>query len=265
MKTLLALVAPIFLLSGSANASERTREVQTELKAEGFYYGEVNGQDGPETSAAIRRFQIRHGLEVTGSLNAETLASLGVVGSSPAPATRTPAAPARPAPPATREPTKAKPPVNLRRDETVEESDRAFLRRNEAPRQPAPPINDPSVIAPPASIPEPTADFSEVFADTPYTNAPFEVQSQTLRRAQSLLASRGHYREVVDGIPGPATEEALLSFQRGSRLPLTGRLDLETLSQLRLLPSRPSLGRSFGSSEPRRSSRTQVFRGIWVE
>jgi peptidoglycan hydrolase-like protein with peptidoglycan-binding domain len=64
------------------------------------------------------------------------------------------------------------------------------------------------------------------------------VQIETLRRAQAFLADRGFYREQVDGLPGPATEEALLSFQRNVRLPLTGRLDTQTLGELRLLPGR---------------------------
>jgi peptidoglycan hydrolase-like protein with peptidoglycan-binding domain len=67
------------------------------------------------------------------------------------------------------------------------------------------------------------------------------VQESTLRRVQAILLNRGFYRADIDGLPGPATEEALLSYQRSIRLPLTGRLDLETLSNLRLLPGRPPI------------------------
>ena len=59
-------------------ADDLTRAIQQRLKDQGFYYGEVNGQGGDETSAAIRRYQIRHGLKVTGQLNDETLHSLGM-------------------------------------------------------------------------------------------------------------------------------------------------------------------------------------------
>src|SRR5580704_15498963 len=59
-------------------ADDLTRAVQQRLKGQGFYYGDVDGQGGDETSAAIRRFQIRYGLKVTGQLNDETLRSLGM-------------------------------------------------------------------------------------------------------------------------------------------------------------------------------------------
>src|ERR1700724_2966962 len=59
-------------------ADDLTRAIQQRLKDQGFYYGEVDGQGGDETSAAIRRYQIRHGLKVTGQPNDETLHALGL-------------------------------------------------------------------------------------------------------------------------------------------------------------------------------------------
>ena len=52
--------------------------VQQALKEQGFYYGDVNGEKTADTTAAIRRYQIRNGLQVTGEIDAETLRSLGV-------------------------------------------------------------------------------------------------------------------------------------------------------------------------------------------
>lgn len=89
MKRPVLLYALLFLFSGRALANEQVRDVQSELKGLGFYYGEINGQTTAETTAAIRRYQIRNGLEVTGTLTAETLAALG---KGPAPVT--PQAPA---------------------------------------------------------------------------------------------------------------------------------------------------------------------------
>src|SRR5947209_11932710 len=51
--------------------------VQQALKDQGFYYGEVSGTKDADTTAAIRRYQIRNGLQITGELNDETLKSLG--------------------------------------------------------------------------------------------------------------------------------------------------------------------------------------------
>jgi peptidoglycan hydrolase-like protein with peptidoglycan-binding domain len=60
-----------------ASANDNVRAVQTKLKAEGFYFGEVNGAFSTELSAAMTRYQIRNGLEVTGQLDEETSKALG--------------------------------------------------------------------------------------------------------------------------------------------------------------------------------------------
>jgi peptidoglycan hydrolase-like protein with peptidoglycan-binding domain len=280
MKTKLFCALAVLALAVSATADDQLRNVQTELKNQGFYYGDVDGQTGPEMTSAIRRYQIRNGLEVTGTLSQETLTALGMIASkpkqpAPALASAPETAPSQPAA------TKAPPPVNLRRNDTAEDSDRAFLRREEmkdgsrnrqpddhepppmAPRAPSPYSSaSPSVIAPPAPLDAPSPDFPVLFAGTPFANAPLTVQQDTLRRAQSILSDRGYYRDIVDGLPGPATEEALLTFQRSARLTLTGRLDLDTLNEMRLLPGGNSGGIQFGFEF---HLPHHVFRGVWVD
>src|SRR5258707_9164981 len=59
-------------------ADQLVESVQQALKNEGFYYGEVNGDMNANLTAAIRRYQIRNGLQVSGELNDETLRSLGI-------------------------------------------------------------------------------------------------------------------------------------------------------------------------------------------
>src|SRR6476620_10219870 len=59
-------------------ADQIVESVQQALKDEGFYYGEVNGDMNANLTAAIRRYQIRNGLQVSGELNDETLRSLGI-------------------------------------------------------------------------------------------------------------------------------------------------------------------------------------------
>ena len=247
-------IAFLLLLSvAPLRADELTKNVQTELKELGFFYAEVNGNAGAETTAAIRRFQIRNGYEVTGTLTKETLQGLGM-GAKDAPAKVAPA------------PVKKDAPVHLRRDETVEESDRDFLRREAAKQRSA---RDPSTVSPPAPLnapPDPgRADYSHIFASTPYESAPAAVQVSTVRSAQSQLARGGFYRAAIDGEPGPATEEALLRFQRRQNLVMSGRLDLETLSAMSLLPRRSEDVAARPFTVPRGSrSGTRVYRGVWV-
>jgi peptidoglycan hydrolase-like protein with peptidoglycan-binding domain len=200
-------------------ADQLVESVQQALKDEGFYYGEVNGDMNANLTAAIRRYQIRNGLQVSGELNDETLRSLGVKSSGSSRATNkaaspTPAVGAVPAEP---------PPVETE------------------PASPAPPVQPfnngpqgqqvfPSNPIGPASSP------GALFADTPFATAPPPVQRNVLVSAQIALARYGLYREQIDGIYGPAMELSLRAYQAQTRLPVTGRLDLETLAALRLLP-----------------------------
>ncbi len=52
--------------------------VQKKLKSLGVYHGPLDGLIGSQTNAAIRRYQIKHGLTITGELSEETLHSLKI-------------------------------------------------------------------------------------------------------------------------------------------------------------------------------------------
>ena len=64
-------------------ADETVRAVQTRLKTGGFYFGEINGRYDSGTSAAVTRYQIRNGLQITGKLDASTRQALGVAPGDP--------------------------------------------------------------------------------------------------------------------------------------------------------------------------------------
>lgn len=78
-----------FCTVGSLLADDAVREAQVRLKEKGFYFGETNGEYSSETAAAVSRYQIRQGLQITGQLDAATSKSLGVAAiaarTSPAP------------------------------------------------------------------------------------------------------------------------------------------------------------------------------------
>src|SRR5437899_79098 len=63
-------------LAQLALADSTVQQAQEELKAQGYYFGQIDGDKNADTIAAIRRFQIRKGLQVTGELDEETLRAL---------------------------------------------------------------------------------------------------------------------------------------------------------------------------------------------
>ena len=69
--------------AGSLRADENVRALQNRLKAGGFYFGEVNGRYDSDTAAAVTRYQIRNGLQITGKLDEPTRHALGVAATEP--------------------------------------------------------------------------------------------------------------------------------------------------------------------------------------
>jgi Putative peptidoglycan binding domain len=67
----------------SLRADENVRALQNRLKAGGFYFGEVNGRYDSDTAAAVTRYQIRNGLQITGKLDEPTRHALGVAATEP--------------------------------------------------------------------------------------------------------------------------------------------------------------------------------------
>lgn len=230
MKTSVIVGSLLFLLASAAFADDQLRSVQQYLKDQGFYYGQVNGEPGNDTFAAIKRFQIRNGLQVTGQINPETLAAMNQGG--------TPAAPSQAAP-------EIQPKIPV--------ADQAPERPVVQQPQPGPP--------PTAASGNPVNPYSAFFRKTPFENAPGEVQQGTLRRAQIKLNRDGYYRGPIDGAPGPAIVQAISRYQADEGLAGTGRLDMDTLASLDLLP-RNGPPRSYYPAEP--APGRPVYRGIWV-
>jgi peptidoglycan hydrolase-like protein with peptidoglycan-binding domain len=78
MRFFLGLLLVTFAAISSVRADDTIREVQTRLKAGGFYSGELTGEYDSETAAAVTRYQIRNGLQITGKLDGQTTYALGV-------------------------------------------------------------------------------------------------------------------------------------------------------------------------------------------
>lgn len=78
MNRVALLLATTFFLAASIFASDNVRAVQTKLKDGGFYFGQIDGAFSSDLSAAVTRYQIRNGLQITGKLDDATSRSLGV-------------------------------------------------------------------------------------------------------------------------------------------------------------------------------------------
>lgn len=68
---------------GSLRADDTISALQTRLKTGGFYFGEINGNYDSETAAAVTRYQIRNGLQITGKLDEPTRFALGLSSTAP--------------------------------------------------------------------------------------------------------------------------------------------------------------------------------------
>jgi len=210
MKPLLCLVATL-CAAGFVQADQTIRSLQQTLKDKGYYYGTVTGEKSAETAAAIRRYQIRNGLKVTGEVNDETLRSLGSSSNSVAGASQSNAKPV------------ASQPASIRPDANSRVTQSSPPPLSEQPDVAATSSDQPDV---PATNPLSAASF--------YQSAPVRVNRLIIAEAQYQLMSRGNYRGRIDGSYGRQTAFGLRAFQSSAGLVQTGRVDMETLSALGL-------------------------------
>jgi peptidoglycan hydrolase-like protein with peptidoglycan-binding domain len=233
MKRKLLVTALLFLaLWCTAQADQLTESVQQKLKDQGFYYGEITGKKDTDTTAAIRRYQIRNGLQITGEINAETQRALGLTSK---PAATAPPRPANSPVPKTedlrQEP--VAPPSSRRapRPPPEERDDSDNFDDEEEERGDA--DNAPDYEPAPRG---PRLESGGILDGTPFEAAPPPVQRDVIASAQSVLLRLGYYRDEIDGVYGPGMNFALRNYQARLGLAPTGRLDVETLASLSLLP-----------------------------
>lgn len=89
--------------------------------------------------------------------------------------------------------------------------------------------------ASPALPPRGYFNLDEIFDTGPYADHNVHSKTEILKRAQEKLKATGHYSGVPDGIPGPSTQKAVLSWQSGvGSAEVTGRLDHPTIQAIGL-------------------------------
>ncbi|MGH8099699.1 MAG: peptidoglycan-binding domain-containing protein, partial [Chthoniobacterales bacterium] len=199
MKRLVVHFVLTVCLAGLVSADQTIQSVQQALKEQRFYYGNVTGEKSAETTAAVRRYQIRKGLQVTGEIDAETVRSLHLDSRLVAPSETT----SKPA---------VTQPKNVRPDEN------AWLGQNPAPESPG--KVDRQF--------ETNPDFSRA----PYRVTPRQLKAHIVAEVEYQLGSRGYYRGRIDGRYGRRLAFAVRAFQLVAGLPTTGRLDAMTLNAL---------------------------------
>src|ERR1700730_11565626 len=177
-----------------ARADQMIESVQQALKDQGFYYVEITSQMSPDLTAAIRRYQIRSGLQVNGQLNSETLQSLRINYSAAAQPAAKPASPSPALP-------------RFGDQSPIEEANMTPALVQPFPNAP----RDQQVY--PSNPVAPATSTAGVLARTPFEAAPAEVQRNVIVSAQIALARRGLYYEEVNGIYGPAMELSLRAYQ----------------------------------------------------
>jgi N-acetylmuramoyl-L-alanine amidase len=104
-------------------------------------------------------------------------------------------------------------------------------------------------IGPPEQAPQPQPAQSPQPAQPPQPAQtpqaaqqprPIRLGAAAMRNVQSRLQTLGFYHGTVDGLWGPATQEAIAAFQRSRNLSASGRLDPATVSAMGLDPYDPS-------------------------
>jgi peptidoglycan hydrolase-like protein with peptidoglycan-binding domain len=202
-RAILYSIVALFVM-GSARADQTVQSIQQALKDQGFYYGNVTGEKSAETTAAVRRYQIRNGLQVTGNLDPETLHALNVNSNSGSLSRST-----------------SKPDVAQQNTNTVHPV--------ETPR----PNQD--SVQPPTAEPDHQSEMNPTFPGALYQPGPTRINRRMmLAEVQQQLISRGYYQGRADGRHGRRTALAVRDFQLQSGLLPTGRLDTNTLNALGL-------------------------------
>jgi peptidoglycan hydrolase-like protein with peptidoglycan-binding domain len=235
-------IATVILLIGLApltRADSTVQEAQQELKEQGYYFGQINGQKDADTIAAIRRFQIRSGLPITGELDEQTLRTLRSGTASSSAPTNTP----QPQP---------------REDDASPTGAADGTQRSD---EATPPLREGQLARPERA---PSQASANIFSNTPYEMAPPELQQRVVVGAQTLLRRRGFYKGVSDGIFSPNLEFSIRAFQSRVGIVPNGRLDMETLAALGLLPGQN--GRPFMEMPRRRvvPAEEPPVRGEWI-
>lgn len=211
--------------------SAEVRDAQQRLHTWGYYNGPADGLWGPETKAAVERYQQSRGLPMSGRLDDATRNSLRVPGVAPVTIS---------------DPTDVRTIQNRLRQlghyngsaDGVWGTDTQIAMENfqRSRGLDAGQINVATISAMglnPNAFPTRTAAAPASYREP--------LDPGVVRGVQQRLRQYGYYNGRIDGRWGPATERGLTSFQRSRGLEASGHLNPTTASALGLNPNNLSL------------------------
>jgi len=222
---------PATVAAAQTEPSAEVRDAQSRLHTYGYYNGPIDGMWGPETKAAVERYQQNRGLTMTGRLDDSTRNSLRVPGVSPVTLS---------------DPTDVRTIQNRLRQlghyngpaDGVWGSDTQIAMEN-FQRSRGLDAGQVNVATISAMGLNPNAFPTRTAAAPPSFREPLEPG--VVRSVQQRLRHYGYYNSRIDGRWGAQTERGLASFQRSRGLEATGHLNPTTASALGLNPNNLSL------------------------
>jgi peptidoglycan hydrolase-like protein with peptidoglycan-binding domain len=220
--------------------SAEVRDTQQRLRTLGFYQGTNDGLYGPETQAAVQRFQQSHGIPVTSRLDNTTVAAIRSAETTPVTLS---------------DPTDVRTVQNRLRqlnfyngpaDGVWGPGTQVALENFQRAR--GLPVGQ-VTVATVSAMGIDTASFptraspgmaSGAAAGTGTTSTGYAgnaLDHGSIRGIQRRLAQNGFLNLRADGVWGPATQNALINFQRSRGLDASGQLNPTTISALGLDPN----------------------------
>ena len=217
------VTATVFTALKSGAQGDAVRELQKQLKKLGFYSGNVDGDYGSGTEAAVKRFQAQYGLTADGVAGARTLSALAMAKET-----------ARPTYSPTPRPTAA---PNYNEDTFLRPGDSGTLVKKMQDR-----LIELGYLAGEsdgvAGYETLDALFSRKAKNTSVASGitgislEYGDNNSAVKALQTRLKSLGYYKSVVNGNFGTQTEAALRTYQNYNSLLADGKAGSGTLEAL---------------------------------
>jgi peptidoglycan hydrolase-like protein with peptidoglycan-binding domain len=208
--------------------SEIITDVQRELARRGFYDGPADGIHGSKTDAAIRKFEKKAGLPLTGEPSEALLKTM----------VQTPADGARGPSPSAGKPRIDPIAALLPRLEQSPTQQRSASSGGNADSIAAVPRAEPFAAAPRA---EPIAALprSNPGGTPPQSDQSAQAPSKLVKAVQQALADFGYGQVKPTGISDVDTRAAIEAFETTHKLPVTGQISDRFLHELAAVTGRP--------------------------